>query len=109
MSKSTDCSSEGPEISEFKASLVYKVSSRIAWAIQRNPVSKKKRKKQTNKKMQIKKKPTCKDEERILSNVHTHTRTRCAGCFCVLTQRKELQLGKCLPEIQLWDIFLAGD
>jgi hypothetical protein len=32
----------GRWISEFEASLVYKVSSRIARAIQRNPVSKKK-------------------------------------------------------------------
>jgi hypothetical protein len=47
------------QISEFKASLVYKVSSRTARAIQRNPVSKnqnkqtkqiKNKKKQTNKK-----------------------------------------------------------
>jgi hypothetical protein len=35
----------GRRISEFEASLVYKVSSRTARAIQRNPVSKK----QTNK------------------------------------------------------------
>jgi hypothetical protein len=40
-------------ISEFKASLVYKVSSRTARAIQRNPVSKNK---QTNKKTQTNKK-----------------------------------------------------
>jgi hypothetical protein len=33
----------GRRISEFKASLVYKVSSRTARAIQRNPVSKKKK------------------------------------------------------------------
>jgi hypothetical protein len=43
----------GRQISEFEASLVYKVSSRTARAIQRNPVSKKKLKtkikKQTNK------------------------------------------------------------
>jgi hypothetical protein len=32
----------GRRISEFKASLVYRVSSRTARAIQRNPVSKKK-------------------------------------------------------------------
>jgi hypothetical protein len=32
----------GRQISEFEASLVYKVSSRIATAIQRKPVSKKK-------------------------------------------------------------------
>jgi hypothetical protein len=37
-------------ISEFEASLVYKVSSRTARAVQRNPVSKNKNKKQkTNK------------------------------------------------------------
>jgi hypothetical protein len=42
----------GRRISEFEASLVYKVSSRTARAIQRNPVSKNK---QTNKKT---KKPT---------------------------------------------------
>jgi hypothetical protein len=35
----------GRRISEFEASLVYKVSSRTARAIQRNPVSKTKRKK----------------------------------------------------------------
>jgi hypothetical protein len=41
----------GRQISEFKASLVYRVSFRIAMATQRNPVSKKKtNKKQTNKK-----------------------------------------------------------
>ena len=36
----------GRQISEFEASLVYKVSSRTARAIQRNPVSKKKTNKQ---------------------------------------------------------------
>jgi hypothetical protein len=41
----------GRQISQFKASLVYKVSSRIAKAIQRNPVSKinKNKNKQTKK------------------------------------------------------------
>jgi hypothetical protein len=39
----------GRQISEFKASLVYKVSSRTARAIQRNPVSKKKATTTTNK------------------------------------------------------------
>jgi hypothetical protein len=34
----------GRRISEFEASLVYKVSSKTARAIQRNPVSKKKEK-----------------------------------------------------------------
>jgi hypothetical protein len=41
----------GRRISEFEASLVYKVSSRTARAIQRNPVSKKQKQKQTNKKV----------------------------------------------------------
>jgi hypothetical protein len=40
----------GRRISEFEASLVYKVSSRIAWAIQRNPVSKNKNKTKTKNK-----------------------------------------------------------
>jgi hypothetical protein len=46
----------GRRMSEFKASLVYKVSSRTARATQRNPVSKKQNKtKQTNKqKLRIK-------------------------------------------------------
>jgi hypothetical protein len=41
-------------ISEFEASLVYKVSSRTA-AIQRNPVSKQQQKQQQNKTKQIQK------------------------------------------------------
>jgi hypothetical protein len=41
----------GRRISEFEASLVYRVSSRTARAIQRNPVSKNK---QTNVKIQLK-------------------------------------------------------
>jgi hypothetical protein len=40
----------GRRISEFEASLVYKVSSRIARAIQRNPVSKNKTKTKTKNK-----------------------------------------------------------
>jgi hypothetical protein len=47
------------QISEFKASLVYKVSSRTARAIQRNPVSEnKKKKKKTNKKKKQTNQPT---------------------------------------------------
>jgi hypothetical protein len=38
----------GRQISEFKASPVYKVSSRTARAIQRNPVSKKTKQNKTN-------------------------------------------------------------
>jgi hypothetical protein len=39
----------GRQISEFEASLVYKVSSRTARAIQRNPVSKKQKKEKEKK------------------------------------------------------------
>jgi hypothetical protein len=47
----------GRRISEFEASLVYRVSSRTARATQRNPVSKnlKKKKRKTNKKKKPKK------------------------------------------------------
>jgi hypothetical protein len=37
----------GRQISEFEVSLIYKVSSRTARAIQRNPVSKKQKQKTT--------------------------------------------------------------
>jgi hypothetical protein len=40
----------GRQISEFKVSLVYKVSSRTARAIQRNPVSKKAKKRKKGRK-----------------------------------------------------------
>jgi hypothetical protein len=45
----------GRWISEFKASLVYKVSSRTARAIQRNPVSKNKKQKKKKKEKRKKK------------------------------------------------------
>jgi hypothetical protein len=46
----------GRWISEFEASLVYKVSSRTARAIQRNPVSKKLKKKKKKKEKKRKEK-----------------------------------------------------
>jgi hypothetical protein len=46
----------GRQISELEASLVYKVSSRIARAIQGNPVSKKKKKERKKEKEKITKK-----------------------------------------------------
>jgi hypothetical protein len=45
----------GRRISEFEASLVYKVSSRTARATQRNPVSKKTKKQKTKTKNKNKK------------------------------------------------------
>jgi hypothetical protein len=46
----------GRRISEFKASLVYKVSSRTARATQRNPVSKNQKKKKKKKEKEKKEK-----------------------------------------------------
>jgi hypothetical protein len=49
-----DSGGRGRQISEFEASLVYKVSSRTARATQRNPVSKnQKKKKKKNKKKNL--------------------------------------------------------
>ena len=44
---------QGRQISEFEASLVYRVSSRIARAIQRNSASKKQNKKKRKRKKEI--------------------------------------------------------
>jgi hypothetical protein len=68
----------GRQISEFKASLVYQVSSRTARAIQRNPVSKNqnqnknKNKKQTNNKKKTKTKRAMyiKDDYLGIYNLH---------------------------------------
>jgi Sec-independent protein translocase protein TatA len=65
----------GRRISEFKASLVYKVSSRTARATQRNPVSKnqKKKKKKTNKKQKQKQqKKKNKEKQKLCSKHITH-------------------------------------
>jgi hypothetical protein len=63
----------GRQISEFEASLVYKVSSRTARAIQRNPVSKKqKTNKQTNKQTKTKKrKKKRKEKNKLLVDMTT--------------------------------------
>jgi hypothetical protein len=53
----------GRQISEFEASLVYKVSSRTARAIQRNPVSKNQKKKRKEKKRKGKKRKRKKKKE----------------------------------------------
>jgi hypothetical protein len=53
----------GRQISEFEASLVYKASSRIARAIQRNPVSKNKTKQNKTKQKERKRKENRKREK----------------------------------------------
>jgi hypothetical protein len=56
----------GRQISEFKASLVYKVSSRTAKAIQRNPVSKN----NNNNKNKNKKQKTNKTKKKMTNGVN---------------------------------------
>jgi hypothetical protein len=60
----------GRWISELKASLVYRVSSRTARAIQRNPVSKEQKQtnKQTNKQNKNQKNPFLKNKTKIITN-----------------------------------------
>jgi hypothetical protein len=53
----------GRQISEFEASLVYRVSFRTAKVIQRNPVSKKKQTKKTKKQKNKKNKKTKKTKK----------------------------------------------
>jgi hypothetical protein len=57
----------GRRISEFEASLVYKVSSRTARAIKRNPVSKnqKKKKKRKKKKKNPAHRQGCRDTQQL--------------------------------------------
>jgi hypothetical protein len=60
----------GKQISEFKASLVYNMSSRTASAIQRNPVSKNKtRNKKTKKNKQKKTNQTNKQKKVMLTKI----------------------------------------
>jgi hypothetical protein len=54
----------GRRISEFKANLVYSLSSRIARATQRNPVSKKKKRKERKKEKKRKKRKEKKRKEK---------------------------------------------
>jgi hypothetical protein len=57
----------GRQISEFEASLVYKVSSRAARAIQRNPVSKKQNKTKQNKTKENHKQTTTKKGQNCIT------------------------------------------
>jgi hypothetical protein len=70
----------GRRISEFEASLVYRVSSRTARAIQRNPVSKnqkKERKKERKKKERKKRKErNCKTSSLQRAPALTRTNTK---------------------------------
>jgi hypothetical protein len=62
----------GRRISEFEASLVYRVSSRIARAIQRNPVPKNKKQKptkQTNKKSNYHTQMSCASPMRLFKPI----------------------------------------
>jgi hypothetical protein len=87
----------GRLISEFEASLVYKVSSRIARATQRNPVSKKHTKKQTNKQR------TSKGEEEprnVVYDKYGNSPNRDLKAVCVMADivrlKEETYLWACL-------------
>jgi hypothetical protein len=63
----------GRWISEFEASLVYRVSSRTARAMQKNPVSKNKTNKQTNKQNPKKQKKKKKKESSAVVEIAPST------------------------------------
>jgi hypothetical protein len=56
----------GRRISEFEVNLIYKVSSRTARAIQRNPVSEKQNKTKTNKQTKKQQQPIREKEQCLL-------------------------------------------
>jgi hypothetical protein len=60
----------GRWISEFEASLVYRVSSRTARATQRNPVSKNKNKNKKTKQKQKNKKTKNKTKQKTIQSIH---------------------------------------
>jgi hypothetical protein len=68
------------QISEFEASMVYRVSSKAAWAIQRNPISKNKPKKKKKPKTKQNKKPNKQPPKK------TKQKYRCSVCcYCCLS------------------------
>jgi hypothetical protein len=70
----------GRHISEFEASLVYRVSSRTARTIQRNPVWKKNQKKKKKKKK--KKKERKKEKETNLYSDYSKSSVNLDGIYC---------------------------
>jgi hypothetical protein len=68
----------GRLISEFKASLIYRVSSRTERAIQRNPASKNKKQNKT------KKKQTKKTDVKFLRTVHIGHSVYCFSALSVI-------------------------
>jgi hypothetical protein len=89
----------GRRISEFEASLVYKVSSRIARAIQRNPVSKNQEKKKRKKRKEGKK--VCSVYRETLSR-KTKKKKKCVlGNHSCLAERKAPhQQGNLVPYLR---------
>jgi hypothetical protein len=69
----------GRQISEFEASLVYKVSSRTARAIQRSPASKKRKekKRKEKKRKEKKRKEKKRREEKRKENQKNKTKQKC--------------------------------
>jgi hypothetical protein len=90
----------GRRISEFEASLVYKVSSRSARAIQRNPVSKNKKQQQQNKKQNKKQKPKKKNQKTKPSNPPPPQLVNSVIYLTILTLKEELK-----AEASLYNLF----
>jgi hypothetical protein len=82
----------GRWISEFEASLVYKVSSRTARAIQRNPVSKKTKNKKEKRKEKKRKEKKRKEKKRkeTLTKTDTHTHAFPSSVLTMFSVNKKL-------------------
>jgi hypothetical protein len=85
----------GRQISEFEASLVYKVSSRTARAIQRNPVSKNQKKKNHHDQKQIGRRvfifnPEGRQEHKQTRNPEAGSHAEVMEEYCVLAFRPRL-------------------
>jgi hypothetical protein len=95
----------GRRISEFKASLIYKVSFRTPRAIQRNPVSKKQKEKQTNK--QTKNQPTKQQQQQ--QNTDKTTKENAKGKKLLTQNIQEIQDTMIKPSIRIIGIEESED
>jgi hypothetical protein len=92
----------GRQISEFEASLVYKVSSRTARTTQRNPVSKKKKKKIPVSKKHKRKRIKC-----FASMPHTRTKVEDGFQEFLLSSRCEFQDQILVLNLCMWSCYGA--
>jgi hypothetical protein len=93
---------EAGRFSEFKASLVYRVSSRTARATQRNPVSKNKTK-QTNKQKQ--KTQTNKQNQPLFKGWRDGSTVKSTGCLLCPEFNSQQPRGGSQPSVMGSDVF----